>query len=74
MMFAKEEKGVIFLETVVDLSKQRRHCLVECIPLPHDLAKEAPLYFKKVGDLLHDFSLSSMSLNAHGKFQIFLLV
>lgn len=48
MMFAEQEKDVVFLETVMDLAKQQRHCLVECIPLPRDIAKEAPLYFKKV--------------------------
>ncbi|KAL2932506.1 CWF19-like protein 2 [Bienertia sinuspersici] len=54
MMFAKQEKEVIFLETVLWLSQQRRHCLIECIPLPQDLAKEAPLYFKKAIDEAED--------------------
>lgn len=48
MMFAQQEKDVVFLETVMGLAQQRRHCLVECIPMPRDIAKEAPLYFKKV--------------------------
>jgi hypothetical protein len=47
-MYAEEGKDVIFLETATGLAQQRRHCLVECIPLPYDIAKEAPLYFKKV--------------------------
>ncbi|CAA6662838.1 unnamed protein product [Spirodela intermedia] len=47
MMFAKQDKSVVFLETVIGLSKQRRHCLVECVPLPSELAAEAPMYFKK---------------------------
>lgn len=51
MMFAEQEKDVVFLETVMGLAQQRRHCLVECIPLPRDVANEAPLYFKKVGFL-----------------------
>ncbi|XP_022158360.1 CWF19-like protein 2 homolog isoform X2 [Momordica charantia] len=50
MMFAKQERDVVFLETVVGLAKQRRHCLIECIPLPQGIAKEAPLYFKKAID------------------------
>ncbi|KAF9596573.1 hypothetical protein IFM89_012304 [Coptis chinensis] len=50
MMFAKQEKEVVFLETVIGLSQQRRHCLVECVPLPQELAREAPLYFKKAID------------------------
>ncbi|KAF7139278.1 hypothetical protein RHSIM_Rhsim07G0057600 [Rhododendron simsii] len=54
MMFAKQEKDVVFLETVIGLARQRRHCLVECIPLPHDIAKQAPLYFKKAIDEAED--------------------
>ncbi|XP_074274509.1 uncharacterized protein LOC141598680 isoform X2 [Silene latifolia] len=50
MMFAKQGKEMIFLETVLRLSQQRRHCLIECIPLPQDIAKDGPLYFKKAID------------------------
>lgn len=69
MMFAKQEKEVVFLETVMGLAQQRRHCMVECIPLPQDIAKEAPLYFKKVRCqtllyfvVLHCSSLSTESM------------
>lgn len=48
MMFAKQGRDVVFLETVMGLAKQTRHCLIEAIPLPPDAAKQAPLYFKKV--------------------------
>ncbi|KAL9256145.1 CWF19-like protein [Drosera capensis] len=54
MMFAKQEKDVVFLETVVGLAQQRRHCMIECIPLPQEIAKEAPLYFKKAIDEAED--------------------
>ncbi|XP_027367244.1 CWF19-like protein 2 isoform X2 [Abrus precatorius] len=54
MMFAKQEKEVVFLETVMGLAQQRRHCMVECIPLPQEIAKEAPLYFKKAIDEAED--------------------
>lgn len=50
MMFAKQERDVVFIETVMGLAKQRKHCLVECIPLPPQVAKQAPLYFKKAID------------------------
>lgn len=50
MMFSKQDKEVIFLETVMGLAQQRRHCMVECIPLPCKIAKQAPLYFKKAID------------------------
>lgn len=50
MMFTKQEREVVFIETVMGLAKQRRHCLVECIPLPPLVAKQAPLYFKKAID------------------------
>ncbi|KAM2212193.1 hypothetical protein COP1_022392 [Malus domestica] len=54
MMFAKQEKEVVFLETVMGLAQQRRHCIVECIPMPNEIAKEAPLYFKKAIDEAED--------------------
>ncbi|XP_027940422.1 CWF19-like protein 2 [Vigna unguiculata] len=54
MMFAKQGKEVVFIETVMGLAQQRRHCMVECIPLPQDIAKEAPLYFKKAIDEAED--------------------
>lgn len=54
MMFAKQDKELVFLETVMGLSQQRRHCLVECIPLPRKIAKQAPLYFKKAIDEAED--------------------
>lgn len=54
MMAAKQDKEMIFLETVLWLAQQRRHCLIECVPLPKDTAKEAPLYFKKAIDEAED--------------------
>ncbi|GLT61061.1 hypothetical protein SLA2020_337960 [Shorea laevis] len=48
LMFDKQEKDVVFLETVMGLAQQRCHCLIECIPLPREIAEEAPLYFKQV--------------------------
>ncbi|KAG0468462.1 hypothetical protein HPP92_017790 [Vanilla planifolia] len=53
-MFSRKDKDVIFLETVVELSRQRRHCLIECIPIPSQIAKQAPLYFKKAIDEAED--------------------
>ncbi|CAH9101852.1 unnamed protein product [Cuscuta europaea] len=50
MMFAQQGKDVVFLVTVMGLAKQRHHCLVECVPVPRDVAKQAPLYFKKAID------------------------
>ncbi|CAA7041969.1 unnamed protein product [Microthlaspi erraticum] len=50
MMFAKEGKDAVFLETVIGLAQQRRHCLIECVPIPKEIAKEGPLYFKKAID------------------------
>ncbi|XP_024019954.1 CWF19-like protein 2 [Morus notabilis] len=46
MMFGEQEKDVVFLETVMGLGQQRRHCMVECVPLDRELAEEAPHYFK----------------------------
>ncbi|CAH2046839.1 unnamed protein product, partial [Thlaspi arvense] len=50
MMFAKEGKDAVFLETVIGLSQQRRHCIIDCIPIPQEIAKEGPMYFKKAID------------------------
>lgn len=49
-MFAEQDMDVVFLETVIDLGKQRRHCLIDCIPVPCQISKQAPLYFKKAID------------------------
>ncbi|XP_021604402.1 CWF19-like protein 2 isoform X2 [Manihot esculenta] len=54
MMFSQQEKDVVFLETVMGLAQQRRHCLIECVPLPREVAKQAPLYFKKAIDEAED--------------------
>lgn len=51
MMFAKQGRDVVFLETVLGLAQQRCHCLIDCVPLPQQIAKQAPLYFKKVFSL-----------------------
>lgn len=45
-MFADAGKEPIFIETAMRLKKQR-HTFVECIPLPRELAEEAPLFFRK---------------------------
>lgn len=47
-MLPRQGREVIFLETLMGLARQRRHCLVEFVPLPRDVASEAPLYFNKV--------------------------
>lgn len=57
MMFAKQDKELVFLETVMGLAQQRRHCLIECIPIPREIAKQAPVYFKKVRFLLFILSI-----------------
>ncbi|ESR34202.1 hypothetical protein CICLE_v10004498mg [Citrus x clementina] len=54
MMFAKQEKELVFLETVMGLGQQRRHCLIECNPLPQKIAKQALVYFKKAIDEAED--------------------
>ncbi|XP_057446194.1 uncharacterized protein LOC130738264 [Lotus japonicus] len=53
-MFAKQGKEVVFLETLLGLAEQRRHCMIECIPLPQHIAKQAPLFFKKAIDEADD--------------------
>ena len=44
-MFAAENKGVIFYETVKNI-KWQKHTFIECVPLPWDVYDEIPQYFK----------------------------
>ncbi|KAJ2934586.1 hypothetical protein H1R20_g2505, partial [Candolleomyces eurysporus] len=45
-MFAEEDKGVIFYETVISL-KWQKHTVIECVPLPWDAFDLIPGYFKE---------------------------
>ncbi|KAJ7857614.1 CwfJ C-terminus 1-domain-containing protein-like protein [Mycena olivaceomarginata] len=45
-MFAEEDKGVIFYETVISL-KWQKHTVIECVPLPWDHYEDIPQYFKE---------------------------
>ncbi|KAK8954241.1 hypothetical protein KSP39_PZI002775 [Platanthera zijinensis] len=64
-MFSRQEKDAIFLETTIELSRQRRHCLIECIPVPSSIAKQAPLYFKKS----RDYFRGASPVQIHGTLQ-----
>jgi hypothetical protein len=44
-MFAEDDKGVIFYETVISLKRQF-HSFIECVPLPWDQFELIPGYFK----------------------------
>jgi len=44
-MFAEEERAVVFMETVINLRKQR-HTVIECIPISYDDYNDSPAYFK----------------------------
>ncbi|KAF9257518.1 hypothetical protein L218DRAFT_965294 [Marasmius fiardii PR-910] len=45
-MFAEEDKGVVFYETVISL-KWQKHTCIECVPLPWDQFEILPGYFKE---------------------------
>ncbi|PCH40153.1 hypothetical protein WOLCODRAFT_136692 [Wolfiporia cocos MD-104 SS10] len=45
-MFAEEDKGVIFYETVINL-KWQKHTYIECVPLPWAQFEDIPGYFKE---------------------------
>lgn len=51
-MFAEEDKGVLFYETVISLKKQQ-HSYIECVPVPWSLFEDIPAYFK-----VHPLSLT----------------
>lgn len=44
-MFAKENKGVMFYETILSFKKQQ-HTVIECVPMPAEQFQDAPAYFK----------------------------
>ena len=44
-MFAEEDKGVVFYETVLTIKAQKHTC-IECVPLPWEQFEEIPGYFK----------------------------
>jgi len=44
-MFASEDKGVFFYETILNL-KQQRHTVIECVPVPWNTFEDLPAYFK----------------------------
>ena len=44
-MFADEDKGVIFYETVISL-KWQKHTVIECVPVSWDKFEEMPGYFR----------------------------
>lgn len=46
-MFAHEGKRVIFMETALDLERQSRHAVLECIPVGEEVYMDAPLLFKR---------------------------
>uniref|UniRef100_A0A7S3UCD6 Cwf19-like C-terminal domain-containing protein n=1 Tax=Picocystis salinarum TaxID=88271 RepID=A0A7S3UCD6_9CHLO len=46
-MFAHEGKHVIFIETALDLERQSRHAVLECIPVGEEVYMDAPLFFKR---------------------------
>ncbi|KAL1411883.1 Pre-mRNA-splicing factor cwf19 [Vanrija albida] len=45
-MFAAENKGVLFYETILSF-RQQRHTMIECVPLPADQFADAPAYFRE---------------------------
>ncbi|CAN6327409.1 unnamed protein product [Urochloa humidicola] len=49
-MFAHQDKDVVFMETVINLARQQRHCMIECVPVPRAVSNMAPMYFRKAID------------------------
>jgi hypothetical protein len=44
-MFAEQDKGVVFYETVLSL-KPQKHTFIECVPVPWEHFDDLPGYFK----------------------------
>ncbi|GAA5902277.1 uncharacterized protein JCM6883_001353 [Sporobolomyces salmoneus] len=45
-MFAQEDKGVVFFETITS-HKFQKHSYIEAIPVPFDLFDQLPIYFQE---------------------------
>ncbi|KAH8114621.1 CwfJ C-terminus 1-domain-containing protein-like protein [Phellopilus nigrolimitatus] len=45
-MFAEEDKGVVFYETVINI-KWQKHTFIECMPMPWEEFEQVPAYFKE---------------------------
>ncbi|GAA5979489.1 hypothetical protein JCM5350_003922, partial [Sporobolomyces pararoseus] len=45
-MYAQEDKGVVFFETITS-HKYQKHSYIECIPVPFDLFDQLPIYFQE---------------------------
>ncbi|GAA6060871.1 hypothetical protein JCM10212_006251 [Sporobolomyces blumeae] len=45
-MFAEEDKGVVFFETITS-HKYQKHSYIEAIPVPFDLFDQLPIYFQE---------------------------
>ncbi|KAG0660244.1 hypothetical protein C6P46_004698 [Rhodotorula mucilaginosa] len=45
-MFANEDKGVVFFETIVS-HKYQNHSYIEAVPVPFDLFDQLPIYFSE---------------------------
>ncbi|CEI92892.1 hypothetical protein RMCBS344292_07139 [Rhizopus microsporus] len=45
-MFHEQNRGTIFMETVVNL-RSHRHTVIEAIPVPYDVYDDAPAYFRE---------------------------
>jgi len=44
-MYAEEDRGVVFYETVISL-KWQKHSVIECVPVPWEQFDVLPGYFK----------------------------
>jgi Protein similar to CwfJ C-terminus 1 len=62
-MFAEEDQGVVFFETVISLKKQKHTC-IECVPMPWRQFDLIPGYFKVRTSLL--FFSSSKAYKVSG--------
>ena len=63
-MFAEEDKGVIFYETVITL-KWQKHTCIECVPLPWEQHEDIPQYFKVITTCLLTKRHSSKTLGVY---------
>ena len=59
-MYAEDDKGVVFYETVLSIKAQKHTC-IECVPLPWEQFEQIPGYFKACPILIWLFVIANFA-------------
>lgn len=65
-MYAKENKGVLFYETILSF-RQQRHTYIEAVPVPAAQFADCPAYFRVSGRRRRRLSVQSGRPPSHSR-------